>query len=272
VIHLKNGRTMEGEITRKTADTVQLRVRGGSMTFPMRVVARIEERARPQDAFAARMRRVDTTDPAALERLALWASSRGLGQESQNLNAQADGIRLQRRVDAVRGTRRAQDWVDVYRWAQHRRLSDEVRGWLLEQAEAIDADHQGLRIARRELAQAAEAAERAADARARAPEGYRARKRARIERYKREKAEAAEQARIARLEAQLAQQQARIDELERCDDRRVIRRRRRPRRGVSVGVIVPSDPCLEGTPGLIKATPLPQQPDPGQQPVSIRGR
>jgi len=262
VIHLKNGRTMEGEITRTTSDAVHLRVRGGKMVLPLSVVDRIEERARPQDEFAERVRRVDSADPDALERLALWASSRGLGQESQNLNAHADGIRLQRRVDSVRGTRRAQDWVDVYRWAKHRRLSGEVQEWLLDQAESIDADHLGLRTARRERALAAEEVERLATEKAERSQNYRQRRSARIAQRNREKAERAEAERVSRLEAQLAEQQARIEELEQRSTRSVIRRRRRPGGG---GLVVPGLP-------YVQPLPCPTQPvEPPPPPVSIRG-
>ena len=282
VIHLKNGRTMEGEVSRQTPDSIHLEVRGGKMVLPRSAIARVERKARPQDAFAAKLRQTDSTDPEALDDLALWASSRGLGQESQNLTAQANGIRLQQRVDAIRGTTNPRDWIEVYHFAQHRHLSSEVQVWLLEQAAALDPDHHSVRMARRERELALSEAEAAREAEV-DTRNWAEKREARARRRLEEKAAAAEQARIDRLEAQVAAQQERIEELEDQPNRRRIIRRR-GRGGVGVGIIYPN-----GTGGIIRANgggiiradpacpppppppPPPTEPAPDPNPVSIRG-
>jgi len=227
VVHLKNGRTMEGEVVRRTAEAIHLEVRGGKMVLPAAMVERVEERMSPEQEFGARARRTDMSDPRAIDRLALWASSRGLGDRARNLTELARGLRLERKVEAARARGQAGAFVDVYYWAESQGLSPELRGWLLEQARAIDPADPAVRSveqrrARRVAAERQEAARREAETRA--------------------AVERAERARIERLEERLARQQERIEELEQgssalSDRRRVIRRRRRGRRDPDAGIL-----------------------------------
>src|SRR5690606_4493965 len=117
---------------------VHLEVPGGRVVLPATSVERIERRDTPQEEYGERARGTDMNDPAAVDALAAWAGERGLGDQAEHLRALARGLRLERRVAAVRGSRHAQDWVDVYQWSRAEGASLEVQRWLVEQASALD--------------------------------------------------------------------------------------------------------------------------------------
>ncbi|MEZ6187205.1 MAG: hypothetical protein R3F62_19610 [Planctomycetota bacterium] len=158
ILHLHNGRTLEGQVVRRTPSTITLRMNHGRMNVPTDQVKEIERRMRPEHELAERYREIDPTNPAELERLALWASQRGLGREASDLSAHALGIRLERRMDAIRDSRDIRDWLDTYTWAQVNGCSETVQLHLLGQAQAIDPEDRTLRAliaAREEAARAA---------------------------------------------------------------------------------------------------------------------
>ncbi|RMG06801.1 MAG: hypothetical protein D6731_24965 [Planctomycetota bacterium] len=138
VVHLRNGRTLEGKIVGGTREELRLEVPGGSIVLPREVVARIERRASPTEEYARRARRVDPGDPRALEALAFWAAGRGLGEQALQLRAHARGLRLERRVARARRSGRARDFLAVHTWARRAGCSEIVQAWLLEQALARD--------------------------------------------------------------------------------------------------------------------------------------
>jgi hypothetical protein len=157
VIHLNNGRTMEGKVLKAHRGMVTLKVPGGTLVIPQSTVKRIEKRKTPQEEYGERARRTDMTNPRALDTLAHWASSRGLGEQAQNLRAQARGIRLQQRVDGVRDSRFAQDYLEVFRWAKGQGYSKEVQRWLLDKALELEPEHPGAAGALSRIVQAEEA-------------------------------------------------------------------------------------------------------------------
>jgi hypothetical protein len=165
VVRLKNGRTLEGRIVRRTPTNlhVQLATGDGVMIVPLSTVAVIESRSSAIDELAERAALVDPADPVSVQVLAAWASAHGLGEEAQDLNALAFGVRLDQRVAAARDARCARDYAETFQWARDLGASDDVLGWLVGQAQAICADDPEVQDAADRLAKDhAEAARRAA--------------------------------------------------------------------------------------------------------------
>ncbi len=82
VVTKKDGRTVEGTITEKSASQVVVQTKFGAVTIPMADVAKIEEGgASPADDFKRRWEEVDKKDPIALNELAEWCAESGLGRE-----------------------------------------------------------------------------------------------------------------------------------------------------------------------------------------------
>ncbi|MCA8920269.1 MAG: hypothetical protein KDD82_00590 [Planctomycetes bacterium] len=157
ILHLHNGRTLEGQIVQRTPTEITLRMNYGRMKVRVDQVREIERRLRPELELAERYREIDPSDPAALERLSLWASRRGLGREASDLMDHARGIRLERKLEAIQGSRRVQDWLEVYTWGRVNDVSETVLSSLLETAQGIDPDDRGLQAvlaAREEQARA----------------------------------------------------------------------------------------------------------------------
>ena len=158
ILHLHNGRTLEGQIVRRTPTHITLRMNFGRMTVRSDQVREIERRLRPEHELAERYRQIDPTNPAQLERLSLWASRRGLGREAGDLLEHARGIRLEQKLEAIRDSKRVEDWLNVYAWARVNEVSDTVQVHLLETARGIDPDDRGVQAmfaAREEEARAA---------------------------------------------------------------------------------------------------------------------
>lgn len=229
VVHLVNGRRIEGRVVARTAEGLQLEVAGGQIHVPAAQVARVEERLAPQDELAVRVRNADMGDPDVVARLAVWASQRGLGLEARQLEAQADGLRLERKVAEARARADAIGWLDVLAWARERRLSTEVRVWLADRAVAANPRNRAAWEARDlALREQAEAARPKPPAARPDPAGP-ARPAPPAPAEDREADE-----RVAALERQLAEQEAeaealreRVGELERR--RPIVARRRRQR-------------------------------------------
>lgn len=151
VLHLKNGRTMEGTVVAKKKTTVVLKVPGGTLKIPRSTIKRIEERLTPQDEYAHRAATTDMSDPKAIEGLAHWASRRGLGEQSKQLRKMAQGVALQQRVDALRSSRSGQAWLALSVWAKNQRHSTEVQRYLVGKALEVEPNHEGARLALQKL-------------------------------------------------------------------------------------------------------------------------
>ena len=52
ILHLNNGRTMEGKVLGQKKGIVHLKVPGGSLHIPLKTVKRIEKRITPQQEYA----------------------------------------------------------------------------------------------------------------------------------------------------------------------------------------------------------------------------
>ncbi len=85
VIHYKDGRTLEGTISARTATDITVTTEFGKVVVPLSKVARIEEKRTAAQEFAARRADVPAGDAAALFELALWARDNGLVADSRAL-------------------------------------------------------------------------------------------------------------------------------------------------------------------------------------------
>lgn len=146
VVHLKNGRKLEGEIVKQTADAVHLRLRRGKMVLPRDLIQRIVERIPPQRQLAEWTRKADMGDHVVVENLSLWASKHGLGEQAQDLAELARGLELQERVAEAQTRPGTRAFLDVFRWGRRSMLEDEVLRWLLERARSYDPDDPELAV------------------------------------------------------------------------------------------------------------------------------
>lgn len=253
VIHFANGRTIEGRVVERGRTELTIEIPGGRLVVPIEQVARVEARRSPQDDLADKSRKTDMGDPDAVTRLAEWAASRGLGEEARQLEAHADGVRLERQVEAARAQGTAGAWLDVLAWAESRGQGKVVLAWLVGQALKVDpqdleALETNLRIARLDEpgAPLAPAPLPPPPTPRRAPpppprDGVDT---------------AADRERIAQLEAELASQEAEAEELRsrvnRLENQRRGVRRRRP----------PTNPPIQPGLFLVPAPPPPAPPPP----------
>ncbi len=134
VIHLKNGRSIEGRVVARTAREVRLKTAEGVVVLPTAVLREVSRQQTPEEELAERAAAIDLDDPHAIEALALWASSRGLGDQGSDLLALARGIRLERLVARAKEADDPAGFVSVFHWARVNDVSDEVLDWLLAEA------------------------------------------------------------------------------------------------------------------------------------------
>jgi hypothetical protein len=258
VIHLTNGRTMEGQVLKTEKGVIHLKVPGGRLAIPASTVKRVEQRRTPQEEYATRARRVNTSNPRELRRLAHWASSRGLGEQALQLRAQAKGLELDARVNAVRSAVRADPFLDLYHWARDQRHSVEVQRWLLKEALKRNPKH----IASRVALQALDAAqERLARRRAQPnvappePEDKIVSLEAKLNEQKSEAAKL--RARLAALEEEARQRECDATRLaENLRRRRRVRRRTRGRRTAPPPSEVPTTVVARPPPSTLYGKPV----------------
>ncbi|NOZ20735.1 MAG: DUF1570 domain-containing protein [Planctomycetes bacterium] len=102
IVHLKNGKTMEGE-TEEEGDYIKITTTtGASIKFPKSLVAEIEKQKHPRQIYTERLDKLKPDDAEAHYKLALWCKEHGLLPEYGKLlqktlqidpeheNAQAD--------------------------------------------------------------------------------------------------------------------------------------------------------------------------------------
>lgn len=279
VLHLNNGRQLEGRVVSQRAGSISLEVRGGVLQIPASMVRRVERKQTPSEEYAARARQTDMSDTAQVEGLALWASKRGLGKRAKELRRLANGQRLEAKVAAAKATKRPRDFYEAQEWARLRGFSPEVQRYLLEEALELDANYAPAQRALAALEQQARAAaaeddesrdpralptaDAAADLRPRSPEAKRPKKNGRVADLERRLSEQQSQTealrkRLQELEEQ-RNQQSRFNRLTRLRLRRARRRGGCAKPGIYVG------PFRVGpAPG---AQPCPQTPRQGCQPA-----
>lgn len=151
VVHLTNGRLIEGRVVESRQGKVHIEVQGGRIVLPASSIDHIEDCATPEEEYARRARATNMNDSEAVARLASWASARGLGEQANHLRALSLGLDLEHRVSRAQRTRRASDWMDIFRWCRDHGLSAEVQRWVVEQGAAVDEAHPAVLDAVRDL-------------------------------------------------------------------------------------------------------------------------
>lgn len=82
IVHLRNGRTLEGEVTYR-GDEVVVKVGRGSITLKREEVLRVEHVPTPQEEYQERARALRPDDVEGHYRLALWCREQGLKAECE---------------------------------------------------------------------------------------------------------------------------------------------------------------------------------------------
>jgi hypothetical protein len=133
VIHLSNGRTLEGKVVSTTPTHIRLRVAGGQFELPRHRVARVETRRPASEDYAERARKTDMDDPRQVKELADWASARNLGARARQLRGLARGLQLEKRIARAKAGHKASAYYDTYAWAKVQGFSPEIQRYLLDE-------------------------------------------------------------------------------------------------------------------------------------------
>jgi len=151
VIHLKNGRKLEGTIQSQRRGHVRLATPGGTLKVPKAMIKRIEEARSAKAELIERQKATDPTDPQALEKLAAWAGKRGLGRESKELRALATDLRFQRFVATAKKLGTAEAFVRCFHFARRKGMGRDVQLYCLKSALGCDAENPEVRTAFRQF-------------------------------------------------------------------------------------------------------------------------
>jgi len=85
IVHFKDGRTLEGTISARTATEITVTTEFGKVVVPLSKVKRIEEKRTAAQELAVRRAALPAGDAAALFELALWARDSDLAADSRAL-------------------------------------------------------------------------------------------------------------------------------------------------------------------------------------------
>jgi len=131
VVHLRNGRTLEGKVVSTTPTHIRLRVTGGQLQLPRKQVKRIETRRPASEDYAQRARQTDMDNPREVRQLADWASARNLGHKARQLRGLERGLKLEKRIAQAKAGNKASAYYDTYAWAKVQGFSPEIQRYLL---------------------------------------------------------------------------------------------------------------------------------------------
>ncbi len=85
VIHMKDGRKLEGEITEEAEEYIKLKMKYGSMTIQRSKIEKIEKGASKTEEFKTRFAAVNRKDTKALFKLAEWCKNQNLLEERRGV-------------------------------------------------------------------------------------------------------------------------------------------------------------------------------------------
>lgn len=139
VVFLRNGRKLEGEITKATPTKIKLRMSWGVMTIPRSRIKTIKQQTSAKKEFLLRLKTTDVKDPAALKSLAEWAAKRGLGTESSTLDARSRELLYERRVASAKKRKSVEGWIGTYHWARSSGITRDRQLFCIEQARQLAA-------------------------------------------------------------------------------------------------------------------------------------
>jgi hypothetical protein len=81
ILHLKDGRKIEGKILEEEGGNYVVKLKGGTMRVPKKDVSRVEARKLPEEEYQAKLAALKSGDIPGLMGLAAWCKEQGLGKE-----------------------------------------------------------------------------------------------------------------------------------------------------------------------------------------------
>lgn len=150
IILLKNGRTVRGQVVSLSEDRVSVRIPGGTIEFSRALVKKITRQSTKAEEIAKQFEKVKS-DPNALDKLSLTAAAEGLHSQSLDIKELADGLRLERRLNAIRNSKNPQDYLSLFRWTQLAGYSITVQKFVVEKALKLDPKNGLARLALKQL-------------------------------------------------------------------------------------------------------------------------
>lgn len=151
LIHLTNGRTLEGKVVSSTPTHIRLRVAGGQFQLPRHRIQRVEKRRPASEDYAERARKTDMEDPGQVKKLADWASARNLGAQARQLRDLARGLKLEKRIARAKAGNKASAYYDTYAWAKVQGFSPQIQRYLLTELLDRWPEHRAAQVALRAI-------------------------------------------------------------------------------------------------------------------------
>ncbi|MHC4829437.1 MAG: hypothetical protein ACYTFT_03640 [Planctomycetota bacterium] len=145
-VKLKDGRTIEGEVTQRDAETYEIATRFGTVVVPAEEVISIEAGVTRDQLFAAQVDAAHMDDPLSIDQLAAWCEQNGFRTEAKAFTRQARMLRIEQRLAAL-APRDAEGLYEVAMWAQAESYEAEIVDGLLGQALLANPEHQRARVA-----------------------------------------------------------------------------------------------------------------------------
>jgi hypothetical protein len=128
VIHLKDGRSVEGEIVEEGGGKVKVKVKLGSVTLNSDDIESIERKPTPAQEYAERLKTLKPGSATEQLDLALWAESKKLEEEA--IRHFLEALRLDPEVAPARAALERRDWHLVAGEWQDPDTYYRGRGWV----------------------------------------------------------------------------------------------------------------------------------------------
>jgi len=85
ILHLKDGRKIEGKIVEEEGGNYVVKLKGGTMKIAKKDVSRVEARKLPEEEFQGKLAALKTDDIPGLMGLATWCKEQGLKKEEREV-------------------------------------------------------------------------------------------------------------------------------------------------------------------------------------------
>jgi DNA repair exonuclease SbcCD ATPase subunit len=145
IIHLKDGRVIEGKTT-DLGGSIRVEQKFGSIVIPKEDILRVEKKATAREMFTAKLAKLNTGDADACYELYLWAKSNDIDPaDYEPLLDKAFDIKLNSLPE--NDTKKN---MELYAWAKSNGIDKKELAALLERVLKLDPDHAEARKARGE--------------------------------------------------------------------------------------------------------------------------